>query len=158
MATDPITIRLFGDGDPAAAWTLFHDTIHHVNTRDYDARQVAAWAPDAIDPERWRASFDDKHALLAVEGDLAVGFADLRADGYLDRFFVHHERQRAGIGRRLLAAIEQHARACGLSRIFLEASLTARPFFESAGYRVDEAQTVTVRGVELDNFKMSKRW
>ena len=153
----PIHLRPYDPSDADALWALFRRTIHHVNAADYDVGQLEAWAPDVPTTDRWRQSFVGKFCRVAAEPDgTVVGFADLRADGYLDRFFVHHERQRRGIGRRLLDALEAEARREGHRRIFLEASLTARPFFESHGYRVERAQTVELRGARLDNFAMAK--
>lgn len=41
-------------------------------------------------------------------------------------------------------------------RLWVQASLTARPFFEGRGYRVVKAQQVERRGVLLPNFVMEK--
>jgi putative acetyltransferase len=61
-----------------------------------------------------------------------------------------------GVGRTLYGAVEREARAEGLRRIFTEASITARPFFERRGFRVVREQTVVVRGVAMTNFAMEK--
>ena len=39
----------------------------------------------------------------------------------------------------------------------VEASITAKPFFERHGYRAVARQTVTRRGIELTNYRMVKR-
>lgn len=47
-------------------------------------------------------------------------------------------------------------RGGGLGRIFTEASITARPFFERQGFRVVREQTVSRQGVSMINFVMEK--
>ena len=43
-----------------------------------------------------------------------------------------------------------------IGRIFTEASVTARPFFERRGFRVVSERRVWRQGVELTNFAMEK--
>jgi N-acetylglutamate synthase-like GNAT family acetyltransferase len=60
------------------------------------------------------------------------------------------------VGRMLMAAIEAEARRIGLARLFTEASITARPFFEDQGFTVIAPQMVTCREVEFVNFRMER--
>lgn len=43
-----------------------------------------------------------------------------------------------------------------IKRVFAEVSITAKPFFESKGFKVVKQQVVNIRGVELTNFIMEK--
>src|SRR5512145_3171208 len=80
-------IRDYRDGDAAALMQLFYDTVHRINAAHYTTRQLEAWAPaDGMDVERWRARFAAKKPLVAVDGELPVGFAELEADGHIDAF------------------------------------------------------------------------
>jgi putative acetyltransferase len=58
------------------------------------------------------------------------------------------------VGRKLLDAIVEQARRQQIGRIFTEASITARPFFLSQGFREITPQTFTWRGVEFLNYRM----
>ena len=57
----------------------------------------------------------------------------------------------------MLSALIAEARRVGLARLFTEASITARPFFEAHGFTVLAAQVVTCRGVEFVNYRMERR-
>lgn len=70
--------------------------------------------------------------------------------------FVHPEYQGLGIASRLLGSVEDEALKLGFSRIYTEASRTARPFFERKGFRVITKQIVEKRGQGLENFLMEK--
>ena len=48
------------------------------------------------------------------------------------------------------------AHAQGVARLFTEASITARPFFEAQGFSVIASQRVEKRGQMLTNFRMQK--
>ncbi|MHC2479502.1 GNAT superfamily N-acetyltransferase [Rhizobium leguminosarum] len=70
--------------------------------------------------------------------------------------FVHPEFQGLGIASHLLSRVEGEALKLGFSRIYTEASRTARPFFERKGFRVITKQIVEKRGQGLENFLMEK--
>lgn len=149
-------IRAYDAGDAPGIVRLFYETVHSVNRTDYSDKQVEAWAPGVPDAEEWHARMSERLTLVAEEGGEVVGFAELEEDGHLDMLYLRKDAVRRGVGQRLYRAVEQEARGQGLGRIFTEASVTARPFFERQGFRVTQAQTVLVRGVSLTNFAMEK--
>ena len=151
-----VTLRLYRPDDAPALLALFRDTVRSVNSRDYSPVQVAAWASDDIDMIRWFGRFEERFVLVAEEGGLPVGFAELEADGHVDRVYVSADHQGRGIGRRLVATMVAEARRAGIRRLFTEASITARPFFEAQGFVVLTPQVVTVRGVEFVNYRMER--
>ena len=149
-----ITLRPYHPDDSPALLALFRDTIQRVNSRDYSPEQIRAWASDDIDASQWAARFEGRVVLVAEEGQLRVGFAELEPSGHLDRFFVSADHQRRGIGATLLAAVIAEARRLKLPRLFTEASLTARPFFEAHGFTTLASQLVACPGVEFVNYRM----
>ncbi|MDP8950877.1 MAG: GNAT family N-acetyltransferase [Actinomycetota bacterium] len=149
-------IRDYDAGDACEIVRLFYETIRSVNRVDYSDAQVEAWAPGVPDPEEWHARMNGRRTLVAEEGAEVVGFAELEGDGHLDMLYVRGDAVGRGVGRRLYRAVEREARSLGLERIFTEASVTARPFFESEGFRVVREQTVSRRGVPMTNFAMEK--
>ncbi len=71
--------------------------------------------------------------------------------------YVHPDHQRCGVASALLRATEALARPRGLTELTVEASLTARPFFERAGFRQVMPQRVERNGLLLLNYRMEKR-
>lgn len=150
-----IRVRPYRDADASELLSLFKDTIRRVNSRDYSPEQIAAWASDENDVKAWTTRFDGRFVLVAESGGRVVGFTDLETDGHIDRFYVSADCQRQGVGRTLLGQLIVEARRRNLLRLFTEASITARPFFERFGFVVDLEQTVVARGVEFCNYRMS---
>ena len=132
----PIDVRRYRPNDLAGLIALFRDTVRRINGRDYSQQQVMAWAPDQIDARRWMHRFDSKEVWVADLDGAPVGFVDVARDGLIDMLYVHAEHQGIGIASLLLRTVEAGARAHGLLRLFTEASITARPFFEHRGFRV----------------------
>jgi putative acetyltransferase len=151
-----VTLRPFRRDDAPALLALFRDTIRRVNRRDYSPAQVAAWASEDIDTVAWFGRFTGRFVPVAEEAGRPVGFAELESHGHIDRVYVSAEHQRRGIGRQLLAAVMAEARRVGLARLFTEASITARPFFEAQGFAVLAPQVVECRGVEFVNYRMER--
>lgn len=135
---------------------LFRDTIRRINARDYSPEQILAWASDDIDMELWAKHFAGRFVVVAEEAGLPVGFTELESDGHIDRLYVAADHQSRGIGRQLMAAVVTEAGRQGLGRLFVEASVTARPFLESQGFVVQGAQVVMCRGVEFVNYRMER--
>jgi len=154
--TETTRIRDYREGDAPEIVRLFYGTVRSVNRADYSDEQVEAWAPGVPDPEEWNARMSGRRTLVAEEGGEVLGFAELEDDGHLDMLYLREDAVGRGVGRGLYGAVERVARAEGLRRIFTEASITARPFFERHGFRVVREQTVTVRGVAMTNFAMEK--
>src|SRR5262249_20683048 len=123
-------------------------------SRDYSPAQIAAWASDDIDSVRWFERFAGRWVMVAEETGRPVGFAELEPDGHVDRVYVSADYQRRGIGRQLLTAVVAEARRVGFARLFTEASITARPFFEAQGFTTLAPQVVTCRGEEFVNYQM----
>lgn len=151
-----IKLRPYQPGDAPCLLTLFRDTIQRVNSRDYNERQIRAWASDDIDPVAWANRFAGRFVVVAELAAGVAGFAELEPDGHIDRVYVSAGHQGLGVGRKLLEAILAEAQRSALPRLFVEASITARPFFESQGFTLITPQTVTCRGVEFVNFRMER--
>ena len=151
-----IALRRFQPDDAPALLSLFRDTIRRVNSRDYAPEQISAWASDDIDTVSWFGRFAGRFVPVAEEAGRPVGFAELEADGHVDRVYVSADNQRRGIGRLLLTAVVAEAQRVGLARLFTEASITARPFFEAHGFAVLTPQIVKCRGVDFVNYRMER--
>ncbi len=149
-------IRAYEAGDASAIVRLFYESVRSVNRADYSDEQVRAWAPVVPDADEWHSRMIGRRTLVAEEGGRVVGFAELEEDGHLDMLYVRKDAVGRGVGKRLCRAAEREALGLGLERIFTEASITARPFFESEGFRVVREQTVSRRGVPMTNFAMEK--
>lgn len=92
---------------------------------------------------------------LALERDVAVGTARIDLErGKIGRLAVLADHRRRGIGRALMKACHDLARASALDRVWCHAQVAAVPFYERLGYRVsgetfDEAGIEHVRMIRL---------
>lgn len=156
-----VLIRRFRATDAAAVALLFHETVRGVNLGDYSLAQVQAWAPDDyLQVRDWANVCQNRFTVVAETGDeeaTIAGFAELEESGHIDCFYSHKDYQRQGIGRQLYEAIEKQAESEGHPHLLVEASITAKPFFERLGFSTLSKQTVSCRGQSFINYKMEKQ-
>ena len=145
-------IRRYERGDLEKITMIFQNTVHKVNIKDYTQEQVDAWAPDFIDKEKWNKTLSEHHTFVAVKNDAIIGFGDIDDSGYLDRLYVHHDYLRQGVATLICNKLESMIDAD--QAIVTHASITARPFFEKRGYRIEKEQLVERNGVFLKNYIM----
>ena len=96
------------------------------NARDYAAPVVeligANYAPDKVAPR-----LVERDIFVCLEGHRIVGTIGLESDR-LRSLFVEPGLQGKGVGARLVAHLEAHARQAGVAELQLSSSITARRF------------------------------
>lgn len=143
-------IRPYGERDFATLCAIFLRAIKETASADYSPRQIAAWAQ--VDEARWRQKIAASRVLVAVKEASPVGFITT-VDDYIDLLFVSPDYSRQGIASALLNAlfIRRPERV-----LTVEASITAKPFFERHGFSVIEQQQVEARGERFLNYRMRR--
>jgi len=137
---------------------VFEASVKGLCNKDYTPEQIEAWVSRA-DLSRWRELFGSSLQFwLAADGESGIpaGFMSVNDTGYLHSMFVHPDYKRKGIATRLLNHAEMLASCFRVASLYAEVSLTARPFFETQGYKVEREQDVFVNGTSLRNFVMRK--
>ena len=149
-------IRPYSPADSGPTLALFRSAIRTTAAADYSPEQVAAWASDDIDPAAWAARRSERNTVVADLDGRVVGFTDVDDTGYLDMMHVDPAVGRSGVGSALLAWAVEEATNAGADRLRTHASITARPFFEAHGFRVDEVRHPVRNGVVFENYAMSR--
>lgn len=149
-------IRRYRAGEEPAVWDVFFCATRESNARDYHPDLIERWAPRDRDMAEWAERLRRTNPFVAVIGDAIVGMAEIDGDGAIDYFYVHPKFQSLGVGKALLVALEVEATSHGVSRITLDASVTAHPFFLAQGFQVTEARPSLVIGHPAPNFAMLK--
>lgn len=134
---------------------LFTNTIHKTCNKEYTKQQLNAWANLHIDYKSWEERLNKTKPYLAILDEKLVGFTEFYED-YIDCFYVHHEYQGCGIGKMLLNHIFKIAKEKEQTLLRVDASITAKPFFEKSGFIEVKKNIVVRNNIELINFSMEK--
>lgn len=157
LLQDPLTLRQAVLTDLDEIKELFTATITTVCTNDYTPEQIAVWASTVENSHRWYDAVASQFFLLAEIDDKIVGFASLENNTHIDFMYVHKDYQRQGIAETLMNELETEARDLHAMALTSDVSKTARPFFERIGFDVITKQLNPRKGVEIVNYKMSKK-
>ncbi|QJE01681.1 GNAT family N-acetyltransferase [Massilia forsythiae] len=147
-----IDIRQATPSDAAAACTVLRRSIEEGCKADH-AQQPAilqAWLGNKTlqNVLAWFSSPSNYAVVAERDGELA-GLALLTPAGKLALCYVVPEGLRAGVGRRLLEAVEREARSRNISKLHMHSPASASPFFERLGY-VNAGKDKACFGLECD--------
>ncbi|PLY11507.1 MAG: GNAT family N-acetyltransferase [Arcobacter sp.] len=132
---------------------LFTNTIHKTCNKDYTQAQLDAWANPNIDFEIWEKKVAKTKPYLAIIQNKLVGFVEFYED-YIDCFYIHHQYQGMGVGKSLMEHVLSIAKNNNISKIKVDVSITAKPFFEKFGFKQVKMNHVKRCDEELINFSM----
>jgi putative acetyltransferase len=157
-----IEIRRGRPGDAQALLDLSCRAIRRSAAGFYTSEQLEAWAGRRRLDRHERLLAETVTLVAVIEGAIA-GFAAIAITptaslerGEVDQLFVDPDSGARGVARMLLAAVEETARAAGLTRLMTHASWRAVPVFERAGYAQTSVETVQVDGETLTRAAMEK--
>lgn len=133
-----IEIRPANRADAQAAFDIRREAIHARCIGAYSRADMLAWTAGEVSP--WYVDLVERHFYLACRGDEVLGTIMLGPQpGGLGAMFVAEQAMGQGIGRRLVAHVEQLAREAGWQHLQLDATLNAARFYRRCGF-VGEAQ------------------
>jgi len=135
---------------------IFRAAIEELTADDYSEAQQEAWASAADDEQEFGKRLAGELTLVATYGGAAVGFGALAGSSKIDMLYVHPAAAGQGAGAMLCDALEKLAAARGAKQLTVDASDTARGFFEKRGFAAKTRNTVTLGGEWLANTTMTK--
>jgi putative acetyltransferase len=152
-----LTFRKATLDDLNAIQEIFVNTITHICAKDYDPDQIQVWTNSIKDKQRWIEKINAQFFLIAEKNSEIVGFASLENGDYLDFLYIHHEHQNQGIATALMNALLKESVRRGASMVRSDVSITAKPFFQKAGFTTIRKQIRERDDVALCNFLMEKK-
>ena len=156
QATPTFALRPYLPDDVSMLREIFRDSIEGLTEDDYTAAQQEAWASAADDEAAFGKKLGGQLTLVATMQGSAVGFASLAGRDRIDMLYVHPGAAGHGVGAMLADALEKLAGARGAEKLAVDASDSARGFFEKRGYVAQQRNTVSVGDEWLANTTLSK--
>ena len=135
---------------------IFVASIEGLTGDDYNEAQQEAWASAAEDEEEFGKRLAGQLTLIATIANAPVGFASLKGADHIDMLYVHPSVAGQGVASMLVDALEKLAGGRGASKLMVDASDTAEPFFRKRGYTAMQRNSVTINGEWLANTTMKK--
>jgi len=156
-ANPRFALRPFLPRDAEIVAAIFRAAIEGLTEDDYNPAQQDAWAAAADDEQAFAERLSKHLTLLATLDGSPVGFASLADNKTIDMLYVHPAVAGQGAGAMLYDALEKLAASRGASELVVEASDTARDFFQSRGFAPEQRNTISVGNEWLTNTTMKKK-
>jgi len=131
--SDDVSIRKFREPDLCELVRLISETIGISYAEVYPPRAVQFF--NDFHSEKKIADRSKTGTTLVVEEDGELVATGSLVDDEILAVFVHPRLQRGGRGKALMNALENEARASGVTEIGLSISLPSKRFYESLGIR-----------------------
>ena len=147
------TVRPATPKDAGPAVALLRDSITRLCIADHqnDPITLERWLRNKTPDHFKRSTTNPQDFVVVAETESVLcGVGSLRSSGDLELCYVLPGRQRTGIGRVLLEALEAQARRWGLVEIRLISTAGARSFYEQHGYVSRGERSVPGFGVLRD--------
>jgi putative acetyltransferase len=135
---------------------IFRGSIEQLTGDDYSEAQQKAWASAADDEAAFAKRLSSGLTLVATLSGSPVGFAALASGNKIDLLYVHPAAAGQGVAAMLIDALEKLAGGRGAPLLTVDASDSARGFFEKRGYVAQQRNTVLARGEWLANTTLHK--
>jgi putative acetyltransferase len=157
QAHPKLALRPYLAEDAALLREIFREAIAELTADDYSEAQQEAWASAADDAAAFGKKLGGELTLVATLAGSAVGFASLAGGNKIDMLYVHPAAAGRGVAAMLVDALEKLAGSRGAALLAVEASDSARGFFEKRGYVAQQRNTVMVGGEWLANTTLHKQ-
>jgi putative acetyltransferase len=156
-AKPEFALRPYLPQDAPVLAEIFRASIEELTEEDYNPAQQEAWAQAADELEAFAARLAKHLTLIATMQGSPVGFISLDAPTDIGLLYVHPAVAGHGVGAMLYDAVERLSAARGVPHLTVEASDTAREFFQRRGFVATQRNTVSVGNEWLSNTTMTKK-
>ena len=157
VAHPKLALRPFLPADAPLLREIFRDSIEELTSDDYTEAQQEVWASVADNVADFGKKLSGQLTLVATMEGSPVGFASLEGKDKIDMLYVHPAATGQGVGAMLVDALEKLAGSRGEAKIVVDASDSARGFFEKRGYVAQQRNTVSVGDEWLANTTLHKQ-
>jgi putative acetyltransferase len=156
QAHPKFALRPYLAEDAAVLSEIFRESITELTGDDYSEAQQEAWIETAEEEGALVKKLGSQLTLVATMEGSPVGFASLAGKDTIDLLYVHPAAAGHGVGAMLIDALEKLAGARGAEKLKVDASDTARGFFEKRGYVAQQRNSISAGDEWLANTTLSK--
>lgn len=132
----PLTIRAAQPQEQAAIFNVHQDSVRQLCQAQYSAEQIASWL-DGRRADMYAEAIAAGRLWVAEGVEGLLGFVEIQQQE-LTKLFVAGHGARRGVGQQLLQHALAVMQAAGVTEAYLEATLTAVPFYARHGFVAGE--------------------
>ncbi len=159
--TSNTMIRIATANDVPEIRKVIRSSIEGIASKDYPQEVINNWGLDTAGAQAKQSqaiSSGKELTWVAVKNKIIVGFCALAAESQEVRaVYIAAAVARQGVGSELLTCLENEARKLNFTKLSLNSSITAVPFYTRHGYiQVEEIVHTLFTGVKMRAVRMNK--
>ena len=132
-----VKIRKATQEDRVDIYNVHRSAALQLEAGQYEATELKAWVTH-LSPDLYEQPIATQEFVVAEMDDTVVGFGQLNlGTGEIKAVYVSPDQAGNGVGTTVLNALESTARAAGIERLRLNASLNSVGFYERMGYQAE---------------------
>jgi GNAT superfamily N-acetyltransferase len=152
-----LVIRKAEREDAIAAWDIRNAAILTQCTGHYSEEQLAAWTAGEMTDDFVQSVARSWYVATLNDSVVGTGMLD-DANGQVDAVFVRPDSMGRGVGSAIMAHLESRAVESRLTRLTLDSTLNAAPFYRKCGLVGDQSSLYqSPRGISLACIPMTKQ-
>jgi N-acetylglutamate synthase-like GNAT family acetyltransferase len=149
-------IRKANAGDAVSIWEIRNAAILSGCQAYYPVELLKAWTGGEMTEQFVQAVIEQFYVATLRDEVLGTGAINLDS-AQLDAVFVRPDMMGRGVGRQIVAFLEELARQAGLTRLTLDSTLNAASFYRRCGFVGEAVSTYhSPRGIALECIPMEK--
>lgn len=150
------TLRRAERADAPHMASVVADAVWGLTGNAYTAAQKRAWVNSVrSDYFETLIALEQHDIWVAQRKEGVVAFGALHVDE-VSYLYVSAACAGQGLGSQLLTLLEQTARRCGATELFVRSSLNARPFYERHGFKLVGRLMLVREGIAMPSLEMEK--
>ncbi len=159
---DEILIRRARRLDAAGIIKSHITSIRDICSKDYNKKQIEAWSGIDFKEEVWHKSIETDHVWVLDNGEEVLGFGHLKFHdknkSEIHGLYFSPEVIGKDLGHKLVNVMKSFSSSKGRNHIVLSATITAKDFYEKAGFRPEsKSKSISINGEQVDCYKMEMR-
>ncbi|MFU2018912.1 GNAT family N-acetyltransferase [Peribacillus butanolivorans] len=125
-------IRLATPEDRKEIFNVHRHSVRNLCSEQYTEEQINMWL-GGRDPDIYLPAIERGELWVAVSDRTILGFVEVEGNE-VTKLFVSGAAAGSGVGKSLMVKVIGHIRKNGKTRIYLEATTTARDFYRKLGF------------------------
>lgn len=132
--------------DRDAIISIHKQSIYGLCSEHYTEEEMKAWT-ERLTPALFDEGMKDLNniGLVAADGNTVIGYGFFNVkDRELRALYVLPRRASQGVGKRIMARLEELSREKNINKLVLQSTINAVGFYRSLGYREIQTERHTV--------------
>ena len=157
LTSDTDKLRVIQNFEVDIVAEIYQSAVKQLAKKYYTESQIEAWSNIPHQKDKFHELIFQPTTYVLEKELKIIAFCGLEKNGHIASLYVHPNFSRQGYGSTILNFVLKQGINLGLKTFHTEASILSQPVFQRHGFKILEIETIKLRGVSFDRYKMGKK-